>query len=161
MAGDPRNPQVGELVIDASELAAILIDLPPGALRSMCTEQEGFGDVLQEIITNQPVVGDKAGVTAGDATTLHENTVWIARIDQFLPAVAKLHEILVESRYSLDDERQRLAFAVAVSVDRRSRTSPELVAKYEKTRAYRSAAAKKGWKTRRKKAAEAAANAPK
>ena len=45
----------------------------------------------------------------------------------------------------------------AQSVDRREKNMPELAAKYEKTREYRSSVAKKGLKTKQKNAEQKAA----
>jgi hypothetical protein len=58
--------------------------------------------------------------------------------------------MLGETRALLEDKRQRKIFNVAVSVERREKEDPELLAKYEKTRAYRSAIAYKAAKTRKK-----------
>ncbi len=63
-------------------------------------------------------------------------------------------EILEETRAKEDDQRQRQVGAFAEAVDRRVKANGDttLLAKYEKTRSYRSAVAMKGVKTRSKKA---------
>ena len=58
-----------------------------------------------------------------------------------------------------DDKRQRIVMDAAQSVDRRSGKQPELNAKYQKTREYRSAIAKKGLKTKKENAEQQAAGA--
>jgi peptidoglycan hydrolase CwlO-like protein len=76
-----------------------------------------------------------------------------------LPAALKLVEILHESKAAIDDKRQRLISAFAQPAESRAKAQGNdttLLAKYEKTRAYRSAIAEKGAKTRKKKEAEAA-----
>jgi hypothetical protein len=70
-----------------------------------------------------------------------------------LPALLKAVEVLTETRYLLDDKRQHIVLDAAQAVDRRAKSNPDLVAKYEKTRAYRSAVAKKAVKTKEKNAA--------
>jgi hypothetical protein len=54
----------------------------------------------------------------------------------------------------LDDQRQKLIFNIAQSVDRRGKATPSLLGTYALTREYRSAAAKKAVKTRQKNAEE-------
>ena len=154
MASDPKNPQVGDVVFNGSEFTPYLVDLAPGDLQGMRTAQPGFDDVLKEIITNQADWGESAGVTAADFAELSGMNARITRIDAFVRPVQKFLEMLIETRYQLEDRRQRIALNVAQSVDRRGVRDPELVAKYEKTRVYRSASAKKAAKTRRNKAAK-------
>lgn len=154
MAGDPKNPQIGALIFDISEVEPYKKDLPPGACQGMLTERSGFTGVYNEILTNQASHGAKAGIPDADAAELITCTERIARIDAFLPAVLKAVEVLTETRYFLDDRRQHIVFDAATAIDRRARSNPDLVAFYEKTRAYRSAAAKKALKTKERNAAE-------
>jgi len=160
MAGDPKNPQFGDFVFDGSEFAAYAIDLPPGECRGMLTARDGFSDVYNEILTNQASLGAKAGIPEPDVADLTTCTERIARIDAFLPALLKAVEVLTETRYFLDDKRQHIVFDAAQAIDRRAKSNPDLIAKYEKTRAYRSAAAKKALKTKEKNAEEEQAPGP-
>ena len=152
MAGDPKNPIIGEFVFDGAEFEAYAIDLPPGGCQGMLTTREGFLDVCQEIVTNHAEWGAKAGVPEGDMKDLVTANERIARIDVFLPALLKAVEVLTETRYVLDDQRQRIAFNGAQSIDRRLKSHPDLLAKYQKTREYRSAIAKKALRTKEKNA---------
>ncbi|MRG96741.1 hypothetical protein [Polyangium spumosum] len=147
------------LVHDCTALAPFLVDLPEGARRGMRSEQEGFFDVVSEIHTNQAALGDKAGITKADFDAFQESNTRVAMIDAHLPAIKKLVERMEETRALEDDKRQRLAHAFADSVDRRARTMGDknLLAKYERTRKYRSAIALKAVKTRAKNAAQAEA----
>ncbi|NUQ76794.1 MAG: hypothetical protein HUU21_24930 [Polyangiaceae bacterium] len=154
MAGDPKNPVVGDFVFDGSEFAAYTQDLPHGACQGMLTAREGYLDAAGELIVNQPAFGAKAGIHDQEITELATCNERIARIDAFLPALLKAVEVLTETRYLLDDRRQRIVLDAAKSVDRRALKNPDLLAKYEKVRAYRSAAAKKAVKSREKNAAE-------
>ncbi|HLM74375.1 MAG TPA: hypothetical protein VK459_16835 [Polyangiaceae bacterium] len=153
MASDPKNPVVGDFVFDGSEFKAYAEDLPPGACQGMLTAREGFLDAAQEILTNHAAFGAKAGVPDQDAADLATCNERIARIDVFLPALCKAIEVLTETRYVLEDRRQRIVLDAAKAVDRRAIKNPELLARYEKARAYRSAAAKKAVKTKEKNAA--------
>ena len=143
------------LVHDCTMLAPFLVDLPERARLGMRAAQEGFSEVVTEIHTNQPALGDKAGITHSDVQALQESNERIALIDARLPALKKLVEMLEETRAVEDDKRQRLAYAFADSIERRAKATGDkgLLAKYEKTRKYRSAIAMKGVKTRMKSAA--------
>jgi uncharacterized membrane-anchored protein YhcB (DUF1043 family) len=162
MPNNPNAPAVGALKIDVSALAPFLVDLAPGETVGMRTEQEGFAEVVQEITSNQTEYGDAAGITQTDFKTLLLLEEQFAQIVEQLPAAMKLVEILNESKAAIDDKRQRLISAFAQSAESRAKAKGNdttLLAKYEKTRAYRSAIADKGAKTRKKN--EAAASAKK
>lgn len=153
---NPNAPQPGTLIIDVSALASFLVDLPPGATQGMRTMQDGWDDVVAEINANQVVYGEDAGITAKEFARLQTLNDQYAQVVAFLPAAEKLLEILEESKASIDDERQRLASAFGQSVETRVKTNGAkgvLLAKYAKTRTYRSAIAVKAAKTRRKNAA--------
>src|SRR5262245_7173275 len=106
MSGDPKNPVVGDLVFDGSEFAPYVVDLPPGACQGVLTTREGFSLVCQELLTNQAVLGAMAGIADQEITDLETTNARIERIDVFLPALRKAVEILTETRYKLDDQRQ-------------------------------------------------------
>jgi hypothetical protein len=154
---DPKNPNVGDCVFDGSEFAPYLVDVPPGGLQRMRTAQDGCDEVCKEILANQADWGTKAGVTAEDAADLGDINAKMARLDQFIQPVRKFLEMLIETRYVLDDRKQKLIYTIGQAVDRRGKEKPELLAKYQHTRAYRSAIAKKALKTRNKNAEEASA----
>ena len=157
MSNDPLNPTIGSLVFNGEEFT-YLVDLEPQDMQGKLTEQPGFGEAKDEVLANQQEWGAKAGVTSDDFTQLQLCNERIARIDTFLPPMLKCIEMMTETRCLLEDQRQRIVLNVAKSVDRRSIREPQLLAKYQKTRAYRSANAKKGLKTR--KAKQAALTAP-
>lgn len=157
MSGDPKNPVVGEFVFDGSEFTSYAVDLAPGDCQGMLPTREGFSLVCQELFTNQPALGAVAGITDQEIATLETANQRISRIDAFLPALQKAVEVLTETRYMLDDQRQRVALDAAKAIDRRAKRTPELVAKYERTREYRSEIAKKALKTKAKNAADPSA----
>jgi hypothetical protein len=154
-----QKPEVGSLIIDARPVAPFVVDLPSGAMQGMRTEQDGFEEVLNEIFSNQATLGELAGVTASDLAEIKSANEQIAEIDIYVQPAQKLAEVLVESRARLDDKRQRIVSAIAQSVESRAKSSGnrELLAKYEKTRVYRSAIGVKAARTRRRKAQESAA----
>lgn len=145
---------IGSLSIDCTSLASFLVDLPPGGMRGFLSEQPGFSEAIAEILANQPTIGMKAGIQPNEITNLVAQNEKIAEIDAVLPAVEKLLEMLVETRAALDNERQREVYAIAAAVEAKAKGTQgaTLRAKYEKTRAYRSAIGIKAAKTRKKKA---------
>jgi hypothetical protein len=156
---DLKNPVMGQFVFDGTEFLVYAVDLPPGACKGMLVTREGFEEVCKEMIANQTEWGGKAGIPDQEISELALTDERIARIDVFLPPLAKVVEVLTETRYMLDDKRQRIILDAAQAVDRRSGKLPELKAKYEKTRVYRSVIAKKGLKTREQNAIEQSAAA--
>lgn len=158
MSHHPKVPE-GSLVVDIRALAGIVVDLPHGALQGMRTEQKGYEDVVTEILSNQRALGEKSGVQQSHIDRLLELNRQIEQIDQYLPAVKKLYELVTETRASVDDERQRLVRAIAELVEAHVKAIRDsaLLAKYEKTRNYRSAAGFKAAKTRRSNVAAAEA----
>lgn len=165
MANDPKRPRIGELAVDATELEGKLVDLPKGARRRLRGDQPGLAKAMKEIRDNQPLYGEMAGVTGRNFEDLRATDELIAEIDARLPAARKLVEILEESRAVAADKRHRLISAVASAVEMQAKAhgDSELLARYEQTRVYRSAIAKKAWRTRRRnqeELARAAADAP-
>jgi hypothetical protein len=156
MPGDPKNPEIGELSIDATVCQPYIVDLPAGGLVGLRTEHEGVDDVIDEIAANQAAWGDKAGVTAGDFNQIMTSTQHIEEIDRHLPAARKLVELLEETRAKEVDARERSISSVAQTVEIRAKQpgNEAVLAKYDATRAYRSEFANKAARTRRKNAEE-------
>lgn len=154
MSHHPKVP-IGNLIVDARGLAEFIVDLEQGKMQGLRTEQKGYAEVVTELVSNQRAFGEQAGITQTDIERLLELDRRVAQIDQYLPAVRKMFELLTETRAVSDDERQRLVSAFGQSVEARAKASrhPTLLAKYQRTREYRSAIANKGAKTRRKNAA--------
>jgi hypothetical protein len=152
MANDPKKPVLGELSVDATDLEPTIVDLAPGERQGLRTAQPGCDAAVTEVVANQPTYGERAGITALTFQELIDTRDKIARIDEKLPAAFKLVELLEESRAVLDDKLQRLLSVVSKSVDSnaKARKDRDIVARYETTRAYVAAAAKKSWRTRRR-----------
>jgi hypothetical protein len=156
MPGDAKNPDLKSFHIDGGEFEDYAEDAPPGALQGLLFTHEDFSKACDEVFSAHAQYGATAGIPDGDIKDLTEANARIARIDAFLPAYLKAAEVLTETRAKLDDKRQRLILDAANSVDRRAGKTPVLLAKYEKTRAYRSAIALKGVKTKAENAKQAA-----
>lgn len=132
-----------------------LIDLPPGGKTGLCTTDDDYADAWLEVESRQAMYGALAGIPDAEIAAAALAQQRIAAIDAVLPAAEKLVEVLTETRASLVDECHRRVLDVATMVDRRSRRHPELLAQYEKARAYRSARANKAAATRRRNEANA------
>lgn len=155
----PKSPvNLYALKFDVSDLASLLVQLVSRA--GLKTTQDGYGEVGQEIRDNYEIWGNKAGVTADDINTLDTCDQTIDKIDLFLPTIGYIYEVMLDTRYDADDRRQRTVLAIAQGVDRRIRKAPELETRYAKTRAYRSATAKKALRTRRRNEAESGTPTP-
>lgn len=156
---DPTNPVLGDFHIDGSEFAAYAEDVPDEVRRRFVCTHEGFEAACNEVVACQAECGKAAGISDSEATDLLECNERISRIDALLPVYEKAVEKLVETRAKLDDQRERILLNAAAAVDRRGIHNPMLLAKYEKTRAYRSAPAQKALKTKAQKAKQAAGSA--
>ena len=93
------------LVHDCTALAPFLVDLEGGRLRGLRSEQEGFSEVVAEILTNQNLVGDVAGITTSDFEAFKQSNHRVAMVDARLPALKKLVEVMEETRALEDDKR--------------------------------------------------------
>lgn len=155
MTEKTKRPEVRALTIDARALAGILLDAEPGSTQGMRRARPGFNRVLQEITDNQANVGPTIGILQSQIDELSQLTEQMAAIDVYLPAAQKLVEMMVETQTILDHRRHEIISAVAKIVDTQSTAlkRPEIRAHYAETRAYRSAIAEKGVKTRKKNAA--------
>lgn len=151
MPSGPDPVPIGSLTIDCTSMASFLQDAAPGALIGKLPTQDGFSEASLEILSNQAQYGGDVGITANDINALEQANAHIEAIDAVLPAARKLVEVLEESRHLIDNGRHRQISELAALVDARSkaRGTPELLARYQKTREYRSAIGRRAAATRR------------
>jgi hypothetical protein len=154
MGDDMKTPKPGDLVIDASPLREKLVDLPEGGLKGLAHEKEGFKELMEELTANQEIYGVRAGISSEDLKNIGSLNLLLAEIDSYIPAANKLAELLQESRAYYEDKRERFVKLLVDSLLNRSRANQdkEILARYEKTRAYYSQIGKKAAQTRAKKA---------
>ena len=152
MSSDPKRPDVGDMSIDATEVGPVVVDLPPGGMLGLRSSQPGFAEALAELLSNQPVFGVQAGTRDEDIAEVQSILVYREKIAFLLPAASKLVELLTETDAVLDDRLQRHVHNVAHVVERRAKMqrNDELLARYAKTRAYRSAIGNKAARTRQR-----------
>lgn len=149
--GAKKAPTTGALVIDASELASFIKDLPPGATRGNMRAHNGIADAVSEVRVNHARYGAQLGISKSDVDELPVIEQQLVAIAKYLPAVSKLLEMLTETQSALDNRREQIVRGVADAIDGKSKQKAlyaELQAAYENTLAYRSDAAKRGAKTR-------------
>ncbi len=151
-------PESSDLLLDARPLESFLVDVADGGTQGMRREQAGIAEVVHEIKVNQKAWGVKAGITPDEVATIVTTTAQLAQLRAFRPSVAKLLEMIDETEALLEDKRDTVIRTVAGSVDVKALVvGSEIIAKYEQTRAYRSAVGDKAAKTRKKNAAAAKA----
>ena len=162
MAKDPKNPVPGDLAIDCSPIADLIIDLPPGAMVGMRREHEGLDALLTEVSANQKSSGARAGILDADAQALAKLTEKILLVRKYKEPLRKLLELVTETEASLDHERHQHISNIASSVEQRAKMpgNEDLRSLYRSTREYRSAISKKAAKTRSKSKPTEPAPAP-
>jgi hypothetical protein len=153
---DPKRPDVGDLIVDASNLTGVVVDVPTDKLSGLLTSQPGCDEVVAEVHSNQPVLGVQAGIRDEDVADIDATVAQMAEIRSLLPASRKLLELLEDTYAVLDDRLQRQVFTIASTVERRAKMlrKDELLARYDKTRKYRSATGDKAARTRKRNQAE-------
>ena len=150
-----RQP-IGALAMDLTTFKDFLKDLPYGSRQGLRTSQEGCYEAVHEMESNQVEFGERAGIMPRDIEALTTARSRIALIDAQLPAARKIVELLEDTRAVLDDQIQRIISAAGQTIEARAKAfdDTELLARYDKTRAYRSAVGYKAAKTRRRNEAE-------
>lgn len=152
MSDQMKTPKIGSLAVDCTDCADFMVDLDHGAMQGMRTEQQGFSDASAQVIANQAMLGQRAGISNAEIESLQTLSARIALLDKKRPALHKLVEMVDETRAALVNERERLLYAIAQAVEVKAKIkgNEDLLARYEVVRNYRSAAAYKAAKTRKK-----------
>ena len=152
MSLDPKRPDVGDLIVDATNLLGVVVDVPTDKLGGLLTSQPGCDEVVAEVRSNQPVLGVQAGIRDEDVADINTTVAQMAEIRSLLPASRKLVELLEDTLAVLDDRLQRQVFTIASTVERRAKMlrNDELLARYGKTRKYRSSTGYKAARTRKR-----------
>jgi hypothetical protein len=153
MSKVPNAPPDDIFKIDLGPLKSFLVDLPPGAMKGMRQEQQGWESAEHEITGNQATYGERAGITTTDFNKFVALNNQYNQILAQLPLLEKAVEILTESLAHADNLRHRLATTFADSAEAHANAEggdPTLRTAYEKTIAYRSVIADKAAKTRKK-----------
>jgi hypothetical protein len=157
MANESVQPYTGPFAVDLQPLSAILVDLKPGAMRFLRSEQEGLGEVVEELKQNVPTLGAKAAISPDVYAHFVACTQNLDKIRAARAFVDKLAEILEESEAYYEHEREADISIIADAVRSAARRKDDSIrAPFEKTLKYNSQTAEKAVKTRRKNAQAAA-----
>ena len=150
MAGDPKNPVIGEYTIDASEIEPFAVDIL--SAQGLRTEHEGVDTVIWEVSGSPPDVSEMAGISPADVKDLLMHTQRMKQCDKFIQALQRLVKRISGTRAVESNARELLINSLAEGVERRAklRGNDALLAQYGNLRKYRSAAAVKAAKTRRR-----------
>jgi len=156
---DPSLLFKGTTTVNLSALVGKLVDLQPGETRTMLTLRPGFDDVEAELKESIATTGAAAGIPSEVYNDFLECGDTIDAIDTALSVVAKLAEVLVESRAYYENKRQHLVGLMVDTVrsTARRRNDSALLAFFEKTIKYHGQAGHKAARTRRRNQEEAAA----
>ena len=149
---DPNNPKPGDLHIDCTSIASLIVDLPPGAMSGMRRERKGIVEAMTELTSQQKTYGARAGISDSEVASLQTLTAQLALVRKYKEPLRKLCELIEETEASIDNERHQRISSAATSVDQRAklRGNEDLLSLYRATREYRSALAVKAARTRAK-----------
>jgi len=152
MAKDPKNPVPGDLAIDCTPIADLIVDLPPGAMTGMRKERAGLDALLTEIAANQKLFGVRAGIVDEEVKALDKLTEQLQHTRKYKEPLRKLLELVTETEAALDNVRHQRISSIATSIEQRAKIpgNEDLMSLYRATREYRSAVGKKAAKTRSK-----------
>jgi hypothetical protein len=148
---DPKHPQVGELVIDASDI--VVCDLTPEQIAARSKVRPGFQAAVACLGRLTAAQRKAVGISSDE---IDQSAVLLAahnRIDEVLPAAEKLVELLRETRIDTDHQIAVILNDAASQARRRAERDPkaaEAIGVLQDLLDYVSAPALKGVATRTK-----------
>ena len=156
MGKQDKQLDTTHLCFDIRHMAEYLSDIEGGARQGLRVAQPGFREATAELLANQVSYGERAGISERDFLAFKTLLEQHEEVRKYLYQATKIAEMLEESSAVIDDQLQRMVFAFAQIVEARAKgfDDPDLLAKYEQVRAYRSAIGLKAAKTRRRNEAE-------
>lgn len=154
------QPYSGPSTIDLTGLAALLVDLAPGAMRGMRREQPGMDGVAAELAVSVPALGAKAAISPDVYANFKDTHGLLQQIRAARALVVKAAEVLEESEVYYEDQREGDISLIVAAVRTAARhKDASIQASFEKTLAYNAQIALKAAKTRQKKKADRDAQA--
>ena len=93
---DPKNPVPGDRCIDLTDIE--LHDITPDMARRLLKLRDGHAQAVQTLLLADPAVRKQAGLSEAEVQDLADTWAAYQRIEQVLPAVRKLLEIVEETR---------------------------------------------------------------
>ncbi|MDI1450689.1 hypothetical protein [Polyangium sp. 6x1] len=158
---DPKHPEPNDQIIDVSDLA--LVDITPDHINRLSKLREGYDVAVKTVVTASPLALQRAAIHPGEVAALAANWADVQRIDEVVPAVEKLLELLHETRLMRGHEIAMRLGEMAQQIRRRADRSPggaEILAPFEALLAYQSGPALKAVATKEKARANEEAPSP-
>ncbi|MRG93843.1 hypothetical protein [Polyangium spumosum] len=93
---NPQHPKPGDLVMDLSDIE--VVDITPEHVARLSKLREGHALAILAVLLAEPAARQRAGlseVEVAELATLSQN---LQRVEEVLPAVEKLRELLHETR---------------------------------------------------------------
>lgn len=93
---DPTNPEPGDKTIDLKDLD--LHDITPEEAQRLLKLRDGHPKAIKSVLLADPAMRKQAGLAEEEVAALSDRWTKMQRIEQVLPAVQKLVELLEETR---------------------------------------------------------------
>ncbi|TKD06535.1 hypothetical protein [Polyangium fumosum] len=153
------KPYPGPFEFSLKDCEPDLVDLPPGAMSHLRSEQDGLAEVFAELAASVPALGDEAGILPKVYQRLLDSNGSIDKLAIHEVVLAKALEVVRESRAKKVHERENDIASIVDTVKSRARRGADkaLLNAFEKTIKYNAQIAEKAAKTRRKNAEKAKA----
>jgi hypothetical protein len=153
------TPFTGTLKIDATSVAAFLVDLPKGGMQGLRTPLPGIDGVVAELAVAVPADGAAAGISSTVYGQFVTRTTQIEQLQAISADAQKLAEVITETLALLEDGREQNIGQIVDAIRSTAKRSKSagISAPFGKTLAYRAQVADKAVATRQKKKAAAAA----
>lgn len=153
---NPKNPEPGDLVIDASDID--VVDITPDQIMKLLKLHDGAEKAMDNLLRLKPLEISRAGVSDAEVARARVLIAEYRRIETLLPAVAKLLELLHETRLDRGHKISLLIAEIATQARRRGERDPqgaEILGPLEDLLTYQYGPAIKAAATRGRKNAQA------
>ncbi len=148
---DPKHPKAGERSIDITDVE--LVDITPDHIARLSKLRDGHAAGILAVLLADPAVRLRAGLREVEVAELEADWATCKRIEEVLPAVEKLLELLQETRLVRGHSIAFRLGEMAHQVRRRADRSPngtEVAAPFEPLLDYHFAVGQKAAATREK-----------
>ncbi|MDI3281760.1 hypothetical protein [Polyangium sp. 15x6] len=93
---DPKHPKAGDRTMDLSDIP--LVDITPDHVAHLSKLREGHAGAIAAVLTAAAAARQRAGLSEVEVAELNANWAAYEQIEEVLPAVEKLLELLHETR---------------------------------------------------------------
>jgi hypothetical protein len=155
---DPKNPQPGDLVIDASGLD--VVDTTADMVNKLIKVRKGIGKAVANVERLKPEEMRRAGINPLDVDQVRGVFAQYRLAEALLPAVQKLAELVHETKAYRGHEISQILGDIAAQARRRGERDPngaEILGPLADLFEYQYGPAKKAVATRKKAKAKAEA----